>query len=93
MLLAAAERRLGIADALAGLIADPHSQLLVTHGVALDRLRRPSLRARILAIACGCEDANDLDYLRTDPGFKPACGRLPGNGYDLCSHPTVSRRA
>ncbi len=39
-------------------------------------------------IACGYEDA---DYLRTDPGFKLACGRLPDSGRDLCSQPTVSR--
>jgi len=46
------------------------------------------LRARMLAIACGYEDADDL---RTDPGFKLACGRLPDSGTDLCSQPTVSR--
>jgi hypothetical protein len=32
------------------------------------------LRARMLAIAY--EDGDDLDYLRSDPGFKLACGRL-----------------
>ncbi len=35
------------------------------------------LRARILAIACGYEDADDLDTLRHDPGFKLALGKLP----------------
>jgi hypothetical protein len=85
MLLAAAERRLGIADRLAALIADPRDQNLVTHSVA------DILRARILAIACGYEDGNDLDRLRTDPGFKLACGRLPDSGIDLCSQPTISR--
>ena len=85
MLLAAAERRLGIADRLAGLIADPRNPLFVTHSVA------DILRARMLAIACGYEDADDLDHLRTDPGFKLACGRLPDSGPDLCSQPTVSR--
>ena len=70
LLLAAAERRLGIAGRLAGLIADPRNPLFVTHSVA------DILRARILAIACGYEDADDLDRLRTDPGFKLACGRL-----------------
>ncbi len=84
-LLAAAERRLGIADRLAGLIADPRNPLFVTHSVA------DILRARMLAIACGYEDADDLDHLRTDPGFKLACGRLPDSGRDLCSQPTVSR--
>jgi hypothetical protein len=43
---------------------------VVTHSVA------DILRARMLAIACGYEDADDLDQLRTDPGFKLACGRL-----------------
>ncbi len=85
MLLAAAERRLGVAERLAGLIRDPRNPLLVTHRVA------DILRARILAIACGYEDADDLDSLRTDPGFKLACGRLPDTGRDLCSQPTVSR--
>ena len=45
----------------------------------------------MLAIACGDEDANDLDRLRCDPAFKLACGRLPDSGGDLCSQPTVSR--
>jgi hypothetical protein len=49
------------------------------------------LRARIFAIACGYEDGDDLDLLRSDPAFKLACGRLPDTGDDLCSQPTVSR--
>jgi hypothetical protein len=85
MLLACAERHLGVAERLAGLIADRRNPLFVTHSVA------DILRARILAIACGYEDADDLDRLRTDPGFKLACGRLPDTGRDLCSQPTVSR--
>ena len=85
MLLGAAERRIGIAATLAGLIADPRDPALVTHSVA------DILRARMLAIACGYEDGDDLDHLRTDPGFKLACGRLPDSGADLCSQPTVSR--
>jgi len=85
MLLAAAERRLGVAGRLARLIADPRDPALVTHSIA------DILRARMLAIACGYEDADDLDHLRTDPGFKLACGRLPDSGRDLCSQPTVSR--
>jgi hypothetical protein len=85
MLLAAAERRFGIADKLAALVADPRDPNLVTHSVA------DILRARMLAIACGYEDGNDLDHLRSDPGFKLACGRLPDSGKDLCSQPTISR--
>jgi hypothetical protein len=85
MLLAGVERSLGIANTLASLIADPCNPLLVTHSI------EDILRARMLAIACGYEDADDLDHLRTDPGFKLACGRLPDSGANLCSQPTVSR--
>ena len=49
------------------------------------------IRARVFAICCGYEDADDLDFLRTDPAFKLACGRLPDTGSDLCSQPTLSR--
>src|SRR5882672_11711303 len=85
MLLAAAERRMGIATRFAGLIADPRNPLFITHSVA------DILRARMLAIACGYEDADDLDHLRTDPGFKLARGRLPETGRDLCSPATLGR--
>ncbi len=77
MLLAAAERRLGVADRLAALTAEPRNPAFVTHSIA------DILRARMLAIACGYEDADDLDHLRTDPGFKLACGRLPDTGARL----------
>jgi hypothetical protein len=76
---------MGITQRLAALIADPRNPLLVTHSVT------DILRARMLAIACGYEDADDLDHLRTDPGFKLACSRLPDTGHDLCSQPTMSR--
>lgn len=85
MLLAAAERRLGVVDRLAGLIPDDRAPERVTHAIA------DVLRARIFAIACGYEDGDDLDHLRTDPALKLACGRLPETGDDLCSQPTVSR--
>src|ERR1700729_2656536 len=85
MSLAAVEKELGIANRLALLITDPHNPLLVTQSLA------DMLRPRMRAIACGYEDADDLDHLRTDPGFKLASGRLPDSGTDLCSQPTVSR--
>jgi Transposase DDE domain group 1 len=87
LLLGAVERRLGIAAMLARLIADPRNPAFVTHSV--DDI----LRARILAIACGYEDADDLDHLRTDPAFRLACNHVPDSGGDLCSQPTVSRWA
>ena len=48
------------------------------------------LRARIFAIACGYEDADDLDRLRFDPAFKLACGRLPDSG-GTCARSRPSR--
>jgi len=47
MVLAAAERRLGLADRLAAVICDPRDPDRVTHAMA------DILRARIFAIACG----------------------------------------
>ena len=85
LLLGVIERQLGIAETLARLIADPRNSPLITHALA------DILRARILAIACGYEDANDLDHRRTHPAFRLACGRLPDSGDDLCLQPTVSR--
>ena len=85
MLLAMAERRLGVADRLARCFPDRRDPTRVLHS------RADMIRARIHAIACGYEDADDLDFLRTDPAFKLACGRLPETGGDLCSQPTLSR--
>ena len=85
LLLAGADKRLGVVGRLAGPIPDHRDPALIIHTVA------DILRARILAIACGYPDANDLDQLRHDPAFKIACGRLPDSGDDLASQPTISR--
>ena len=85
MLLAAAARRIGIVERLAAAIPDRRDPTRITH--PLSRI----LLARILAIACGYEDADDLDTLRTDPALKLACGHLPESGAALASQPTVSR--
>ncbi len=84
-LLALAEKRVGIIERLAKLFPDERDQSRVTH--PLDSI----LAARVFAIDCGYEDGNDLDWLREDPAFKLACGRLPDSGRDLCSQPTISR--
>lgn len=85
LLLAQAARHLGIAAKLAAVIPDLRDPARITHPLA------DILLARILAIACGYADADDLDALRSDPAFKLACGRLPESGVDLMSQPTVSR--
>ena len=85
MLLAMAERRLGLADNLARVFPDRRDPTRVVHSLV------DMFRARMFAICCGYEDADDLDHLRSDPAFKLACGRLPDTGRDLCSQPTLSR--
>ena len=85
LLLAQAERAMGICAQLAACIADRRDPARITH--KLDDI----LRARILAICCGYEDADDLDTLRDDPGFRLALGKLPGSGAGLASQPTMSR--
>ncbi|MHC2392785.1 hypothetical protein ACVMFA_005286 [Bradyrhizobium liaoningense] len=85
MLLAMAERRLGLANNLARVFPDRRDPTRVVHSLV------DMFRARMFAICCGYEDADDLDHLRSDPAFKLACGRLPDTGRDLCSQPTLSR--
>jgi hypothetical protein len=82
----ARERRLRIVDRLAAVIPDGRDATRAGSLICF-----PISCARIFAIACGYEDADDLDRLRSDPAFKPACGHLPDTGADLCSQPTVSR--
>jgi len=76
---------MGICSRLAACIADRRDPSRVIH--ALDDI----LRARIFAIACGYEDADDLDTLRDDPGFRLALSKLPDSGAGLASQPTMSR--
>jgi DDE family transposase len=49
------------------------------------------VRQRVFQIACGYEDQNDSNSLRTDPLLKMVCGQLPQTGTDLASQPTISR--
>ena len=85
VLLREAERRLGLAETLAGCIREWRDPALVVHTLTA------MLRFRMFAIACGYEDADDCDALRGDLLFKLAVGRAPESGRDLCSQPTMSR--
>ena len=85
LLLAQAERRMRIMDRLAAHIPDGRNPARVVHSLA------DILRARVLAIAAGYEDADDLDALRHDPAFKMALGKTPGEAVGLASQPTCSR--
>jgi hypothetical protein len=85
MLLGIAERRRAIAKTLAALIVDLRDPAHITY------TPEEILKARMLAIARGYAHGIDFDWLRSDPAFKLACGRLPHTGRDLCSQPTISR--
>ncbi len=82
--LAEAEEAVGICTAFAACIPEWRGQR-VRH--ALETL----VRQRVFQIACGYEDQNDADTLRTDPLLKLVCGRRPESGADLASQPTISR--
>ena len=71
MLLGQAERRLGVADKLAAVIADPRNPLLITHSLG------SIFRARILAIACVLSDATisstfSIGHCGRNDGFRSA---------------------
>ena len=85
LLLGEANRKLGLAAAMAAAIADKRQSSKVSYDI------ETLLKERMLGIALGYEDANDLDCLRSDPALKIACGRAPQTGRDLASQPTISR--
>lgn len=82
--LAEADGALGLCDALAACIPE-WRRGPVRHALAT------LVRQRVFQIACGYEDQDDADTLRTDPLLKLVCGRLPESGADLASQPTLSR--
>jgi hypothetical protein len=79
------ERKMGISDRLASCLADPRDPMRTLHSHA------SMIRARMMAIACGYEDCDDMDALRHDPALKMACERLPDATLGLASQPTLSR--
>ena len=85
LLVSQADRKTGLIDALAEQVIDERQSAKVRHSIAT------LLRQRVIAIACGYEDANDFDTLAADPALKIACGRAPQSGHDLASQPTISR--
>ena len=85
LLLRAVESQVGVVDQLPQALTDRRHPRYVVHPLA------DLLKQRVFQIACGYEDANDCNDLRTDPGFKAACDRWPISGKDLASQPTMSR--
>jgi hypothetical protein len=85
LLLREAERRTGVIRRLAEAFPDRRDPARIDHGM------EELLGSRIFAIACGYEDANDLDRLRHDPALKLSVGRSPETGEALASQSTISR--
>ena len=80
-----AEKKIGVCARLAGAMRDRRDPIRSRH--AMFEL----VSARVLAIACGYEDGNNLDWLRHDPALKTAVGRCPETGAALASQSTISR--
>ena len=85
LLLRETERKIGIIHRLAGCIPDNRDQRYIDHRIL------ELIAQRVMQIACGYEDADDSDSLRSDPALKIVCGRAPLSGEDLGSQPTMSR--
>ena len=82
--LAEAEDAVGVCAALAAGVPE-WRRLHIHHSIA------SLVRQRVFQIACGYEDQNDADTLRSDPLLKLVCGRRPESDPDLASQPTLSR--
>jgi len=77
--------RLELAETIAGPLADKRDSSRVRHSYV------EMVTARMIMIAAGYEDCDDIDALKCDPALKIACGRAPESGLDLMSRPTLSR--
>ncbi len=85
VLLAVADRRSGLTEALADCLIEKRQAAKVDHQL-LEQLRQ-----RVTSIALGYPDGNDAAKLRDDPMLKLACDRDPIQGAALASQPTLSR--
>jgi len=85
VLLRAANRRLGLVEALADCAVDRRERHKVVHDTA------ELMGQRIYGLACGYADCNDAGRLSADPIHKALIGRDPVEGENLGSQPTLSR--
>jgi hypothetical protein len=81
LLLAEADRRMGLTAALATCVADSREAAKVEHPV------EQMIRQRVYGLALGYEDLNDWDRLRQDPLWQ----MLAGKDGQLASSPTLCR--
>lgn len=85
IVLREAAMRLGLAEAITAPLVDHRDPSRVQYSYAEMAL------ARMVMIAAGYEDCDDIDTLKADPAFKIAVGRAPDSDADLMSQPTLSR--
>jgi hypothetical protein len=78
-------KRLDLAETITGPLIDNRDPCRIRHSYA------EMAMARMIMIAAGYEDCDDVDTLRSDPALKIAVGRAPESGADLMSQPTLSR--
>jgi hypothetical protein len=81
LLLRKLERRLGLLEAVARVLADPRDPHRVTHAMS------DLLKQRVFGLCLGYEDLNDHARLRSDPLMQTACERDTA----LASAPTLCR--
>jgi hypothetical protein len=82
--LAEVDKELGVCQAMAKHIPEWRSRRGRHSMLSL-------LKQRVYQIACGYEDQNDSNFLRSDPLLQLVCGALPESGEDLASQPTICR--
>ncbi len=85
LLLRAADRRLGLIDALGGCLPDERDPGKVKHELV------DLVSQRVYGLACGYPDCNDAARLADDPVHKMLLGRDPIRGDALASQSTLSR--
>ena len=85
LLLRELDQQIGLIDKINSCIDDGRDQRYINHQ------QSEMLRQRIFQIACGYEDGNDCNQLRSDPVFKVCAGKLPESESDLASQPTMCR--
>lgn len=85
LILAGADRKLGLTRAMCNQIHDDRQSGKVRHEV------EELLKQRVYGIAAGYEDCNDAARIGGDPALKLSCGRGPLRGANLGSQSTLSR--
>ncbi len=85
LLLSRVDADTGLSEMAAQSLEDRRKPEQVRHALA------NIIRQRMLLIACGYEDGNDVQHQKDNPMLKLALGQNPGNASNLASQPTLSR--